>query len=83
MRLWHCEIVASRIRFFKISWLGYEQYEKNQYKRNGQNQQFIVQSVMMTFTLFNCQRSIDNSIDFDLYFYSEKDHDNKEFSREN
>ena len=37
----------------------------------------------VTSILFNCQRSIYNSIDFYLYFCCDKDHDNKEFSREN
>ena len=40
-------------------------------------------SVTITFILFNCHRSTDNSIDFYLYFCCEKDHDNKEFSSEN
>ena len=30
---------------FEISWLNFEQYEKNQYKQKEQNQQFSVQSV--------------------------------------
>ena len=37
-------------------WLDCEQCGKNQYKKKGHNQQFSVQSVMITFTLFKCHR---------------------------
>ena len=69
----------SRVRFFQISWLDYEQYGKNHYKKKQQNQH----SSVINFKLFKCQPSIDNSIDFYLLFYSEKVHDSTEFSCEN
>ena len=62
-----------RIRYFWISWLNCEQYGKNQYKKKEHNQQFSVQSVMTTFILFKCHRSIDNSTDFYLFILSWKD----------
>ena len=61
----------SRINFFKISWLDCEIYANNQYKkRNMITIVFSVQSVKITFILFKCHRSIDNSIDFYLFILS-------------
>ena len=69
----------SRVRFFQISWLDYEQYGKNHYKKKQQNQH----SSVINFKLFKCQPSIDNSIDFYLLSYSDKAHESKEFSSKN
>ena len=60
-----------RIRFFQNSWLDCEQYEKNQWKEpmqeKGTQSTASVQSVMLTFILFKCHSSIDNSTDFYLF----------------
>ena len=73
----------SRIRFFKISWLDYEQYGKNQYKKkNTINIQFNLQRVKIIFK--ECQKTIGIILlCFIFLFCGEKSHDNKEFSREN
>ena len=49
-----------RVRFFQISWLNYEQYGKKQCKKKEHNQQ-CSESVKITFILFKCHRSSDNS----------------------
>ena len=54
-------------RCILIFLLDCEQYGKNQYKKKEHNQQFSVESVLVTFILFKCHRTIDNSIHFYLF----------------
>ena len=61
-----------RMRIFKISWLDCGHCGKSQYKKKEHNKQFIVQSVKITFILFKCHRSIDNSSDIYLFILSGK-----------
>ena len=73
----------SRINFLKISWLSCEQYAKNQYKKGTRSQLFSLQSVKITFILFNCHRSLIIPLIFIFLSCGENTHDNKEFSHEN
>ena len=73
MEVWSCFFENLWIKFFwNYLRLDSEQYGKNQYKKKEHNQQFSVQSVMVTFALFKCHRSINNSINFYLFILSWK-----------
>ena len=73
----------SRIRFLKLVSLIVNNMQKINATNRTQSPMFSNQSVKVTFKLFKCHRSIDNSIGSIFLSCRERVHDNKEFSHEN
>ena len=68
----------SRMWRFKIIWFYYEQYGKNQYKKNAHNQHNSVLKVLRLIA-----DPLITPLIFIFLFCREKAHDSKELSREN
>ena len=73
----------SRIRFLKLVGLIVNNMQRINTTNRTQSPMFSNQSVKVTFKLFKCHRSINNSIGFIFLCCLERVHDNKEFTHEN